>query len=268
MSTLTSTVCSIAIRALAGDHKHMVDSKKRTYKSAASSPQEKRFYEFLALCELDKPGFEKETSYSPQRVGQWFRRKPTKVPEEAMAAIHEVAARRHITGLTLDWFNLGVGPGPSKKGHAGLNRKSVVALKVEQPPLDETRNFRVLFLKGYSREPTHFVDIPSSLLRDDPAFTSPTIRAFLNPSDAMRGEIEKGDMVFIDSTVSSVTVDGIYAYKLGGIANIRRIQVRGKGILRIQGTKTYEDSLELSGAELDDLEIGGRVVGSIGCRKF
>jgi hypothetical protein len=126
-----STQCSIALRDEDNDHKQMVDAKKSRI---ASSPQEDRFLKFLGLCNLEMADFVRETAYvrdepyTYQRVSNWFRRAPAKVPEEAMPDILKVAKRRGVTGVTLEWFNLGTGERPRLIEGAPVKVKGVEAI--------------------------------------------------------------------------------------------------------------------------------------------
>lgn len=261
----------IALLTLSDDHKQMVDTKKSPARVTEVSGPEKRFYEFLELCDgMSMSDFAREMGYTPARVSNWFRRDPPQIPHkpEVLRGMLALARRYRVGGLTLEWLNLNEGPTPFKLGRGSADVVDLDSSDVPPSRLGPPGTVRIHFLKGFSAERARFIDIPSSLLRDDPEILSPTVRALINPSDAMRGEIEKGDLVLVDTAVHSVSAEGIYAYKLGKIPFVKRIQIRGTGVLRLQGTKPHEDSFDLSGAELDQLEIGGRVVGTLSCKKF
>nr|GAT43712.1 predicted protein [Mycena chlorophos] len=233
----------------------MVDSTK-TRQSTSASEQEVRFTDFLTLCGISFADFAREAGFSYQRCRNWFWRDPPQVPAkpDVQRAIQAIADKFRVSAPHTDWFNFGIGPAPRRiDGEASLVPSRNVApgrFKLA------TGVVRVSYLETFSKESTPFVDIPSSLLHEDISLTVPSVRGFINPTDAMRGEIEKGDLCFVDTALREVAAEGIYAYKLGGVAMVRKIQIRGKDALRIQGTKPHEDALDLEGDELQDLEIG------------
>jgi len=252
----------------------MVDAKSSRWGSKPKTAMQLRFERVLELLGVPQREFVKLPGVTPQNLYSAYRRE--KVGEAHIARLRELASLKGLEGLTIDWLETGLGEEPRLSGRevavAGIldPRSALRSQPVGQvrPSSLESRYVRFDPLEGYTDEPTHPVDILSSLLRQNAALLSPAVRVFTNATDVMRGEIEKGDLVFVDTSIREVTGDGVYAYKIGGIPQMRRIQVRGKGVLRFRGTHAYEDSLELSGAELADLEIGGRVIGSIGSRNF
>lgn len=232
---------------------------------------ERRFKDVLALLEVPQEVFVKLPGVTSQNLYSAYRRGV--VGEAHIARLRELASRKGLEGVTIDWLEEGIGEPPRYPAGAGAPAIDVAGDGVIQLPshpigTPSGQYLRFQFLEGYANEPTRFIDIPSSLLRENVGIALPSVRVYPFPQDVMRGEIEKGDLVFVDTAVDQVQNDGVYAYKIGGIPSIRRIQVRGKDVLRFQGTHTYEDSMQLSGPELADLEIGGRVIGSLGCKKF
>jgi transcriptional regulator with XRE-family HTH domain len=97
----------------------------------------------------------------------------------------------------------------------------------------------------------------------DPA----AIQFAYQPDDSMHGEIEKGDVVFIDTTVKKVVAEGIYAFMYFGIPHIKRGLVVGKDSLRFTGTRSH-NSIPVEGEELDGLEIIGKVFATLGQKRF
>lgn len=88
------------------------------------------------------------------------------------------------------------------------------------------------------------------------------VRYAYSPDDSMQGQIEKGDIIFVDTTVSDVVTAGIYAFTYFGQPNVRYGQVSGKGSLRFTGTKSYANSLPIEGDEFEGLKIAGLVFAS------
>ncbi|WP_426269185.1 LexA family transcriptional regulator [Dyella kyungheensis] len=91
--------------------------------------------------------------------------------------------------------------------------------------------------------------------------------AFAN-DDSMKGEIEKGDVVFIDTSVNQVTSEAIYAFTYFQVPHIKRGAVVGKG-LRFTGTRQYVNSIPVETAEeFEGLVIIGKVFASMSLRRF
>ncbi len=218
-----------------------------------------RFEFVLDLLGIKRAQFALPPHVSQQHISTWLGR--GKFGEAAVARLRELSEVRGVADFTGDWLNLGSGPVPrrirdiSEEPPFGEQGSGARANPADYVPFQ--------YLAGFSTEPSQFVDIPRVLVANLSELTAPSIRAFINPSDVLRGEIERGELVFVDSAVRTVKGDGIYVYKLGGIAQVRRFQIRGTGVLRLHGTHSYEDSIELSGPEVEKLEIGGRVVGKL-----
>lgn len=88
--------------------------------------------------------------------------------------------------------------------------------------------------------------------------------------DSMRGEIEMGDVVFIDTSIDSVEQggDGIYAFTYFGISHIKYGQRPKLGELIFKGTKPFLDSIPIEEDEFDGLQIHGRVKAKLSLTKF
>lgn len=86
--------------------------------------------------------------------------------------------------------------------------------------------------------------------------------------DSMQGEIEKGDVAFIDTTVKTVESEGIFAFTYFGVPHIKRGQVVGKDSLRFTGTRPYTNSIPVEGNELEGLVIIGKIFASLSQRRF
>jgi hypothetical protein len=233
------------------------------YASPNSSTLRERFTRMLEILRIERRDFASTDDVTQQHVTMWLSR--GKVGVAGIARFRELAEQRAIEGFTADWLNQGIGPEP----HGSHVEPESVASGTGFSA-DRVRGYNVRFeyLAGYSKEPGQFVDIPQVLLANMRDLTAPTIRVLVNPTDALRGEIERGDLIFVDTAVDAVDGDAVYVYKLGGMAQVRRFQIRGTGVLRLIGTHSYEDSIELSGSELQGLEIGGRVIGKMGFSKM
>jgi phage repressor protein C with HTH and peptisase S24 domain len=84
-----------------------------------------------------------------------------------------------------------------------------------------------------------------------------TIRVITGRGDSMRGQYNDGDLVFIDARVKKFTGDSAYCYRWNGMVQIKRLQLVGKGIVRILSKNPDYPSIDVS---IDELEIGGRAL--------
>lgn len=246
----------------------MVDESKDRRQRAPTTPVAKRFYEVLEMLEVERKEFAKLPGVTQQNLAIALKR--GSVGKAHMERLRELASEKGLEGLTIDWLETGEGTPPRRSGRKIGDLSSILrgAEDSQISPGSSSEYKRFQYLAGYAQEHSLFVDIPYSLLRANADLLSSSVRIYPMPNDSMRGEIEQGDFVFVDTSIDRIEVDGTYAYKIWGKPQVKRVQVRGKDKLRFRGTREFEDSHELSGVELEDLEIGGRVVGSIGCKKF
>lgn len=88
------------------------------------------------------------------------------------------------------------------------------------------------------------------------------IRLAVMRDDTMKGEIEAGDVVFVDTSVTDIEKagEGIYAFTYFGIHHIKYGQVIKPGKWLFKGTKAFLDSMPVEGNEAEGLVIFGRVV--------
>ncbi|KLD65447.1 S24 family peptidase [Dyella japonica] len=223
-----------------------------------------RFERMLELLRMRRAEFASPPHVSQQNINTWLRR--GKIGAAGIARLRELAEQRGVAEFSEDWINHGLGPEPTLSPFAAdvISAQGSSEGATQNGPRVSRGYLRFEYLEGYSKELARFVDIPQILTVSISGALQASVRVLVNPSDALTGVIERGELLFVDTSVRSVESDGIYAYKLAEIAQVRRFLIRGKGMLRLVGTHAYEDSLELAGSELDDLEIGGRVVGRVG----
>jgi phage repressor protein C with HTH and peptisase S24 domain len=117
------------------------------------------------------------------------------------------------------------------------------------------------------REPggAHAVSFPREMFDTRRDLLEPYISVAWIRADDMKGEIEVGELVFVDTRkdVTPPTHDGIYAFTLGGVPFIKRIKRIAKGGFRVQGSKPQKDAIDLYGRDLNSLAIEGRVVSKL-----
>jgi hypothetical protein len=236
--------------------------KKRTRpKSDSLSPQNERFLKLLHLCNLTEKQFRTRYGVIPRHMWNWFNRDKGLIPDtpESWGVIERAAQDAGVVGLTLNWLNHGTGEEPTLKDAPGKPISPVVDLPGRVP--DGLQ--RVLYLEDFSLQRTHYIDIPSSLLRNNLHLLQPHVRVVENVGPAMEGEIEDGDICFVDTRVTAFDGDGIYALHMGNIAQVRRI-VSGKSGLRLQGTKPRLESFDVLEEDMKSLRIRGRVIYVLG----
>jgi len=236
-----------------------------------TSPQRKSTLEdrwnlLLRLTGKERKDVSKYPGITSSSLTNWLSR-DQHFTHRAVNHLVNWAAEHGVEGLTYEWLNYAEGPAPYRvKDRAPptlpLEVSKVAAIgEAEEPEVIEDF-VRFFYLPDFSREKSRFIDLPSTLLGDSlPRLFQHGIRVYINPDDIMRGEVEKGDLVFVDTDERNIDVDGLYACKLGGIPFVRRITNLGGGVIRLTGNQY---SIELSGAKLNNLQLGGRVVERIG----
>ncbi|WP_333676785.1 hypothetical protein [Dyella sp.] len=230
-----------------------------------------RWNYLLGLAGKERKDVSKYPGISSSSITNWLYRDQA-FTHRAVNLLQDWASEQGVEGLTYEWINLGEGAPPFK------GKARVVAPAVREPtgvswlsgegeaPAAVGDSVRFFYLPDFSKENTRFIDIPSILLGDSTAkLMSSGIRVYTNPDDIMRGEVEKGDLVFVDTDVKDTDVDGLYVCKLGRIPMVRRVTNLGDRAVRLTGNQY---SVELAEAKLDSLQIGGRVVGRIGRTSF
>lgn len=108
----------------------------------------------------------------------------------------------------------------------------------------------------------HTVTLPRQLFATRRDLLEPYIRVAWIHGDDMKGEIEVGELVFIDTRKSATPPvhDGVYAFTLGEVPLIKRIKKISKGGYRVQGSRPQKDAIDLFGQDLGALVVEGRVV--------
>ncbi|WP_074546921.1 LexA family transcriptional regulator [Dyella sp. AtDHG13] len=104
-----------------------------------------------------------------------------------------------------------------------------------------------------------------SLQTDAPA---KNVRYAFAIDDSMQGEIEKGDTVFIDTSVQTVETEGVYAFTYFNVPHIKHGQVLGENSLRFTGTRPSLNSIPVEGDQLKGLVIIGKVFASLSTKRF
>ena len=91
------------------------------------------------------------------------------------------------------------------------------------------------------------------------------IRTVFAVGDSMRGDFDHGDPVLVNTARREFDSDGVYCFRHSGVVQIKRLQALGDGIVRILSTNPAYPPID---APLDQIEIGGRVIGAHTLREF
>lgn len=111
----------------------------------------------------------------------------------------------------------------------------------------------------------HGVALPRALLAMRLDLLEPHIRVAWKEGDDMRGQIEVGDLVFVDMSKSESPPRhaGVYAVRLGKQHLIQRISFLAGGGYRLQGSARDADTIDMFEDDLKSLRVFGRVVAKL-----
>jgi len=122
-----------------------------------------------------------------------------------------------------------------KSGGKGLMQQPGRATRLGGAPV---RNYTTSINGGYIEE----IRLNRSWLSNAiSVFDEKPLLLLNNEGDGMSPTINDSEMVLVDSSVTSVNVDGVYAYRLNGLINIKRLQNKSDGsILVISDNRNYQ----------------------------
>lgn len=173
--------------------------------------------------------------------------------------LQPLAARFHLTVHQLKYVDLSADDLESSPDSRPGDRMVRIAAATEIPSAGADR---LNPLAGFGALPVSAAWL-ALVSEADPA----DVRFAYQHDDSMQGEIEKGDLVFIDTSVRKVAAEGIYAFTYFGMPHIKRGLVVGKDSLRFTGTRSF-NSIPVEAEELDGLEIIGKVFATLGPKRF
>lgn len=87
------------------------------------------------------------------------------------------------------------------------------------------------------------------------------IRVLTVQGDSMSPEINSGDVLFIDVSVTHFVTDAIYVMNYAGRPMVKRLQARRDGSVLIKSTNESYDPETVPASELHELYVSGRVIG-------
>jgi len=169
-------------------------------------------------------------------------------------------ARRIATdhGTTFDWLYFGALLPSTIQDAASVATSETRSAYVRFPLLEGFAGMGRGDYVGDYPEIVDWIEVTrewaSQKLRGVPA---ESIRVITGRGDSMRGQYNDGDLIFVDSRVKRFDADSAYCYRWNGRVQIKRLQLVGKGLVRIISENPKYPSIDVM---IDELEIGGRAL--------
>src|SRR5690606_6635655 len=117
-------------------------------------------------------------------------------------------------------------------------------------------------------EVVQYVDVAAKWARENIRAPHDFVRVITARGDSMTGDVNDGDVLFVDCRITAFDADAIYVLNWQGRPLVKRLQLRRDGSLVIRSTNpAYEPEIVPPG-EIDQLHISGRVLASWGFRRF
>ena len=170
----------------------------------------------------------------------------------ATPGIDKVAQIARIKDVTLDW--LINGKEPNKDDHQSTNQSDFTLV----PRLDVQASAGNGAL-AQSEEPVDFLAFQESWLRErniKPRFA----RVLTARGDSMEPTIRDGDVLLVDTSITSVYDNAIYIVVYNGHVLVKRVNLKRDGALTIISDNDRHPPEEVPLAEVPDLHIAGRVM--------
>jgi len=86
------------------------------------------------------------------------------------------------------------------------------------------------------------------------------VKLLTGRGESMRPLIENGDVLMIDTAVTSFVGDGVYLINLAGATQAKLLQARFDGLYVVSANKDAYPEFRIPQEEADSLSIGGKVV--------
>lgn len=91
------------------------------------------------------------------------------------------------------------------------------------------------------------------------------VRVITGRGDSMKGQYNDGDLVFIDARIKQFLGDSAYCYRWNGRVQIKRLQLIGKGLVRILSENPKYPPIDVP---VGELEIGGMAIAAWTLKEF
>lgn len=108
----------------------------------------------------------------------------------------------------------------------------------------------------------HPIEVSEAWFRFNIAGEPKDVRYAVQRDDSLHGEVNMGDILFINTAATDLAIEGegVYAFTLYRLNQIKHVQLQGDGSYLITGTRKSTSSILLQGNEVEGLTIRGRVV--------
>jgi hypothetical protein len=123
------------------------------------------------------------------------------------------------------------------------------------------------YMPEYS-EVVRYIDVADDWAEQNLRAPRSAVRVITARGDSMSGDINDGDILFVDSRVQDFDTDSIYVMNWEGRPLVKRLQLRRDGSVLIRSTNPAYEPEVVPPGELDQLYISGRVLATWGFKKF
>ena len=164
------------------------------------------------------------------------------------------------TGVSLGW--LATGNGPMKDGEPVATIHPAGSPSRGVPIYDAALSLGPGTTNGDTTHPIGDLDLPEAYLRDVLRCKPSSAVAVYMRGDSMSPTLLDRDLAIIDTSVTTIERDDIYAFALEGEGYIKRLQRAGGSVIVHSDNAIYSD-WSVDGGRLRDLRIIGRIAGSI-----
>lgn len=117
-------------------------------------------------------------------------------------------------------------------------------------------------------EVVRYVDVAEDWAEQNLRAPRSAVRVITARGDSMTGDINDGDVLFVDSRVHAFDADSLYVLNWQGRPLVKRLQLRRDGSVIIRSTNTAYEPEVVPPGEIDQLFISGRVLAAWGFKKF
>jgi phage repressor protein C with HTH and peptisase S24 domain len=184
----------------------------------------------------------------------------------ATPGIDKVVAIAEAKDVSLDWLARGAGPmkldlgedAPASGGGMLMLQQAGSAEKFALVPrLDiqaSAGNGRI----AISEEPLEYLAFQAAWLRGR-GINPASARILTARGDSMEETIRDGDVLLVDTSIDRVRDNSIYVVVYGDMVLVKRVHGRINGSLQLISDNPRYPAEEVSKAEVDQLQIAGRV---------
>ena len=117
-------------------------------------------------------------------------------------------------------------------------------------------------------EVIEYIDVSEEWAKRNIHASHASVHVITARGDSMQGDLDDGDILFVDCSERNFRSDAIYVLNWQGRPLVKRLQARMDGSIVIRSTNPAYESEIVSPSEVDRLYISGRVVSALKYRKF